>query len=177
MVKQWFSAALVACLVLVGQARGQDKQEESAEGLKKVVSEALAAAKGGNSAKVSAITKNWVLPESEAWFKKTFGDAKGTALQAEYAPMAATFEQALGQILKQRVDKNQMVVTVFKIESAEDRNATGAQAKAIAAMVNKTPLYTVKMEEEAGKPGFSLWSWAYVDGQFRLIGKLRAVSQ
>lgn len=176
MLKRLLTVALV--LVVASQATwAHEKQEESAEGLKKAVTEALAAAKAGDTAKVSAAAKHWVLPESEAWFKKTFGDAKGAALQAEYAAMTPTFERAMQEILKGRVDKNQMVVTVFKIESADDRNATGAQAKAIAAMTNKVPLYTVKMEEQAGKPGFSLWSWAYVDGHFRLIGKLRAVSQ
>lgn len=146
---------------------------ESTQGLQKLMEDALAATKAGDKEKVAALVKPLVLPDHAAWFKKTFGDEKGAALAEDYDKMAPRLADELTKLLDARVKDGRTFASAVKIESADDQNATGLQKQAIAAMKEKAALYTVRLGDKPGGSGFTLWSFVFVDGQFRLAGKMR----
>jgi hypothetical protein len=81
---------------------------------------------------------------------------------------------ALVAVFEGRVKDGRTFVSVTKIESATDDNGTGSQKQALAAMKVKVPLYTVRFREQPGtSSGYTLWSFVYVDGGFRFIGKMQ----
>jgi hypothetical protein len=168
---------LVASLVLAvsaGRVRAADAAyPDTAAGLQKLIEDALAAVKAGENDKATAMAKAMILPNHEAWFKKTFGDEKGAKFAEEYTKMGPTLETELPKLLAARIKDGRTFASAVKIESADDKEATGLQKKAIEAMKEKVPLYTVRLGKAPGESGFTLWSFAYVDGQFRLIGKTR----
>ena len=140
--------------------------------LQKLMEDTLAAVKAGQKDKVAALLRPLVLPDATAWFKKVFGEDIGAKLGGEYNSMSSTLATDLAGIFEARVKDGRTMVSVTKIESATDPNATGLQKQALAAMKTKVPLYTVRLAEKPGMPGYTLWSFVYVDGQFRLVGKM-----
>lgn len=140
--------------------------------LQKLMEDTLAAVKAGQKDKVAALLKPLVLPDATTWFKKVFGDDIGAKLGAEYNSMSSTLPTDLAGIFEGRVKDGRTIVSVTKVESATDPHATGLQKQALAAMKTKVPLYSVRFAEKAGMPGYTLWSFMYVDGQFRLVGKM-----
>lgn len=140
--------------------------------LQKLMEDTLAAVKAGQKEKVAALLRPLVLPDATAWFKKVFGEDIGAKLGKDYSSMSSTLPTDLAGIFEGRVKDGRTIVSVTKVESATDPNATGLQKQALAAMKTKVPLYTVRFAEKAGMPGYTLWSFVYVDGQFRLAGKM-----
>jgi hypothetical protein len=141
--------------------------------LQKLMEDTLAAFKAGEQDKAAALVKPMMLPNAATWFKKVFGDEVGAKLAADYDKMLPNFPAELGSVFKGRVRDGVTFVSVNKIESATDRNATGYQQQAVAAMKAKVPLYTVHFGAKPGGSDYTLWSFVYVDGQFRLAGKMR----
>lgn len=162
---------VMALIVLTAPTRAAD-YPESAEGLKKLTSDIMAAQGAGKNDEARALVKTMLLPDHEKWFIKTFGEDKGKKLSAAYAPLTNGFEDELLKMYAQQLKQNRINLSAYKLESADDKNATGAQQKALAAMVQKTPLYGVRMVEPGKDAGFHLWSFVYVDGAFRLAGKM-----
>ena len=52
-----------------------------------------------------------------------------------------------------------------------DKEAKGLQAEALKAMKEPVALYTVYFKAKGADAGKSVWSWVYVDGAFRIMGK------
>ena len=146
---------------------------DDAATLQKLMEDTLAAFKAGDAARGNALVKRMMLPNAAAWFKSVFGDDVGGKLADEYGKMSPNFVTELAAIFQGRVKDGRTFVSVKKVESATDPNATGYQQQALAAMKTKVPLWTVRFGAEPGAAGYTLWSFVYVDGQFRLVGKMR----
>jgi hypothetical protein len=171
-----FLACLAGTFVLVAltSARAAEpvKYPESAEGLEKLTQDMLAAVKDGKNDKAAELAKSMVLPNAEAWFVKTFGEEKGKELAAQYATQAASFDKDVIALFEAQLKQNRTNVKAYKLESADDENATGAQRAAITAMKQKSPLYGVRLVEPGKTAGMHLWNFVYVDGTFRHAGKM-----
>jgi hypothetical protein len=59
--------------------------DDSANGLKKLIQDAIQTAKDNNQAKLLELTSTLVLPDSDNWFKKAFGKSFGTTYAQTYA--------------------------------------------------------------------------------------------
>ena len=154
------------------------KYPDTADGLKQWATDMLAAEKAGEKDKFSEAAREAILPNHEAWFKAMFGDETGGKLEAEYGKLVADtakYEGQIRELFHERNEKGQTEVAAMRIEKADDKNATGAQKKAMHAMKTPTPLYTIRFTEPGKDAGFTLWSFVYVDGGFRLVGKLKAI--
>src|SRR5215217_2906032 len=112
--------------------------------LQKLMEDTVAAAKAGQKGKVAALVKPLLLPNATTWFKEVFGDDIGAKLGAEYNGMSSNLATDLADIFQERVNEGETVVSVWKVESPTDRNATGLQQQALAAMKTKVPLYSVR---------------------------------
>ena len=95
-------------------------------------------------------------------------------LNTEYATEAAKLN-TIGAFFKQAKDKGKTELLIDKHVSATDENANQLQEEAMKAMKTPVPIYTINVVEPGKTIGSSLWSFVYVDGQFRYAGKLKAV--
>lgn len=161
-------AGLIAALA-AGAASAQDKTPDTADALKTLIQDILAATQAGETAKVETMVKALVLPKADEWFRNVFGDEVGARVAAEYAKMSEELVPQVTKIFRDRVEKKQTTVEVKRITSADDKEGTGLQRAAIGAMKKPVALYHVSFG------GFSLWSFVHTDEGFRLAGKMRAL--
>jgi hypothetical protein len=171
-------ALLVLLAPLAVAAPASAGQPESEAGLKTVIEELLAAGKAGDAARVEELARGMVLPDHEAWFRRVFGAELAAKLAAEYAKLIATLEKEFDALLAQVLKENRTSVRVKAFRKADAPEANENQKRALRAMKTKVTLYSarlVRAEDKVG--GIHFYSFVYVDGAFRFVGKLRALEQ
>jgi hypothetical protein len=147
---------------------------ESTDGLKKLMSDILDAQKSGDTAKFKSLVKDLELPDAEGWFKNVFGDDKGARAAAQYKSQTSALEQDLEKLFAKIVSDGQTEIKITRLEKADDPQATGNQKDIIAAMKNPVPIYSARFVKPGETLGMHLYNYVYVDGTFRLAGKMDA---
>lgn len=154
------------------QASTKGKYPDSTDGLKRLIGDILAATKAGDKEKAATLVKDLMLTNHEAWFKQSFGDDKGAKLSEDYAKSLGEFEPSASQLFAGMVEKGQTNIQVSRFQKAGDPKAVGLQNDALKAMKSPVALYSVRMLQPGKDLGMHLWSFVYVDGAFRFIGKM-----
>lgn len=165
--------ALVSCLLLLivlvaCKMMGGKSYPESEEGLKQLATD-LGSASDGDAEKLG---KDLALPDATKFFTTTFGAENASKLASDYAtdvPKLGT----IGGFFKAAKAKGKTELIIEKHVSADDDNANSLQEAAIRAMKTPVPIYTINCVEPGKTIGSSLWSFAYVDGKFRYLGKMK----
>lgn len=134
------------------------------------------AVKSDRKADFEALAKTMVLPAPKAWFEATFGSETGARLLAEWerSPFKDV-AQAWPDLRKMVAEQKRDAVTTSRHDSPDDENATGHQVNALRAMTKPVALYRLQLTTAEGERAFSIWSFALIDGQFRLVGKMKQV--
>lgn len=148
--------------------------DETPQELEKIINSILSAIK--LSDKPGAVKKiaDFRIAEPKKWFAASFGDEKGAAIASAYEAQMNGFEEQIYSIFEKAVKDKKTEITVIKIEKAGDPNATGLQKTALETMKEPRALYTVKLCKKGEEFGTKLWSFVYIDGNFRLAGKMEA---
>lgn len=162
--------ALALSIAPVRAARAADYPDTPA-GLESLTKDILAALQDGKTDAAKDLIKTLVLPDADKWFVTTWGEAQGKAMGEQYAKNAEALPDALLKVFQDQLKQNRTNVKAYKVESADDKNATGQQQSQLAAMKTKVPLYGVRLIAPGKEAGMHLWSFVYVDGHFRMIGK------
>ncbi len=149
---------------------------ESPEALQKTFEKLLTAAKAKNEPTGKAVTQGFVLPKSEAAFSRIFGEEKGAVLAAEYADNVEEWLATLERKVWAAVEEGQTQVKVDRFDAPDPERATPLQNKALAAMKQKVPLYSVRLLRPGEETGLHLYSFAYLDGGFRYLGKMQPIA-
>jgi hypothetical protein len=149
---------------------------DTPEGLTKLCKETLALAKAGKRAEVATKVKGFVIPNADAWFKRTFGPETGAAMSEEYATGQTQMEASLARSFMTAAEEGQTDVRVFKFIQPDQEGVTATQKKIMNAMAVKTPLYSVYFTQPGEDTGMHLYSFVYVNGNFRMAGKMKAAT-
>merc|ERR1719401_1245329 len=112
------------------------------------------------------------LPNPRAWFSEVFGDENADAAVQEYEA-----------IVPVALEKFTTVLQTFKkrgyTEITANPGSTGLQKKAYKKMTpearDKYTLFTVRFRKPGQGLGSTLWSFVFVDGGWRIVGKMKAV--
>lgn len=149
---------------------GLDASKDLSPELKKLMESCLGWSKT-DSNRLSAALKSFVLPNHATQFKKMFGDTMGAEWAGKYEKLLGEFDTKFkGLFEKMQADGNTNV-TAIHLTAADTGASTGLQKEAFAAMPQPVALYTVKFIKPGEELGTSVWSWVYVDGGFRFLGK------
>lgn len=162
--------ALVLLIAPVRVARAADYPDTPA-GFESLNKDILTALQDGKTDAAKDLIKTLVLPDADKWFVTTFGDEHGKPMAEQYAKTAEALPDALLKVYQDQLKQNRTNVKAYKVESADDKNATAQQQAQLAAMKTKVPLYGVRLIAPGKEAGMHLWSFVYVDGHFRMIGK------
>lgn len=146
---------------------------ESTDGLKKLMSDILEAQKSDKD-KFDSLVKSLELPDAEAWFKKVFGDDKGSKVAAQYKSNTSMLQQDLARLFAKIVNDGQTEIRITRFEKADDPQATGNQKDVLSAMKSPVPLYSARFVKPGETLGMHLYNYVYVDGTFRAVGKMEA---
>ena len=183
MSKRRLLVVLVCAAVTAAATCGDDKATTSpapkypatADGLKKMMEDVLAAAKSDDT-KLTEMVAAMPLPQPEAWFKKVFDDETAARLVKEYQTMLGKdFTKQGKELFKGCLQQERTQVGITEIKDANDQAATGLQSDAIKAMKNPVPLYAVRFTKAGETLGTALWSFVWTDDAWRLVGKMRMV--
>lgn len=143
--------------------------------LKTVMESALTAAKKNDTEALRKIAADLKLPDSEKWFVTNFGEAKGKSLQVDYKHRV--FEERLPRFFRQMVADRSTEVLVTCVDHAEDKDGTYGQRSAMKTMGTPVKLYSVRFVHPGETKGFHVFSFAYVDGGMRCVGRLGVFSE
>jgi hypothetical protein len=116
------------------------------------------------------------LPDSVKWFTEVFGADAAVPLEKEYSSLRAGWVKQFGSLLKGVRGRGQTSVAVQLVRGANDPDASPAQRQVLAAMKQSEPLYTLRFINPATREQYVMYSFAYVDGAFRYVGKLNALT-
>jgi len=98
----------------------------------------------------------------------------GAKIDANHVKLSQNMTEGLLKSYKAQLAQNRTNVTAYKLTDPESKDATGLQSGAMKAMKEKVPLYGVRLIEPGKDAGMHYWSFVYVDGGFRMIGKMNA---
>ncbi|MGZ8843933.1 MAG: hypothetical protein ACXW18_09750 [Pyrinomonadaceae bacterium] len=171
--------SLLVVVALLGMACGFNSNkvsyDESTDGLKKLMSDIYEAQKSGDKDKMSRLMKSLELPDADAWFKKVFGADVGARVAAQHKTISGSLNSDLERIFAKVVNDGQSEIRITRLEKADDPNANGNQRDVLAAMKEPVPLYSVRFVKPGETAGMHLYNYVYVDGTFRVAGKMDAV--
>lgn len=137
---------------------------ESADGLKSLITDLLAAIKSGDTLKSSQLLASLDLPNHREWFLKSFGVTEAPHLEAKYVELEGKAPDWLQKRLEGVSKHAETNVTVRVFQKPVDASLRFYKAVADA-MVTDFPIY-----EAIGGTDF-LGDFVYVDGGFRYLDK------
>lgn len=126
----------------------------------------LDAAKSGDMDKARAFERSLIIPSYDTWFRDTFGAVTGARLAADYKEFTEGQKVSGLWNFPELIERAKGGVSTYGIHAPSDPNATGGQKKVLAAMERSTALYGVRLG------GWHVWSFVYVEGGFRIAGKM-----
>lgn len=137
----------------------------------------IAACTGDDEAAAEADARALLLPDPRAWFGHAFGadHPRLDALVTEYEAKAAQLPTLPGAV-RARIEAGQSERLIERFIDPEDDLATGYQAIALRNLAKPIGLYSLRMLKPDADSGWHLWSFAHVDGQFRFVGQMLALS-
>lgn len=148
-----------------GELRGSAADLGSLEAL---VTELSESAKAADWKAFAQKAKSLRLENHGPWFTRVFGKTSGQRVSAEYV------KRSKGMIVELRQTFEALFAEgggPFEVYEAAAYRATGLQRRASFAMQVEVPLYTLRWP----RAGVTVWSFAYIEGQWRWLGKLQAL--
>lgn len=131
-------------------------------------------ARGPNDPAVKPETDALLVPNYEQWFEQTFESEVAGPLAREYAELRRK-SQYLPIDLKDNLLKGKTEVAVRTCVTPIDMKANGYQNHAMQWMRKPVRLYTLILRQPGEEHGTTFYSFAYVDGAFRMLGPMKAV--
>lgn len=144
---------------------------DSPSGLESLVKEMMRLVKAGDHQTFDAYAKSLELPNADAWYKSTFGDASGGRLFA--ATDRARTEFALGSwdMMQDLQKHHRTQIEATRFDKSCDDRATSFENAILQVRDSPDPLYDVRF---SGGGTTSVWTYfAYVNGAFRYLGSFR----
>lgn len=146
----------------VAQPASAPAYPESADGLKSLLQDILAAIKSHDAQKSSLLLTSLSLPNHEQWFLKSFGANEGPRLEAKYTDLESKAPEWLKKRFENVASQAQTDVAVKLVQKPVD--AAARLYKAVAdAMITDFTIY-----DASGGKDF-LGDFVYVDGGFRYL--------
>lgn len=165
------SMVALLCVLLACKMMGGGKSyPDSTDGLKQLATDLRSA----DAAEGAKIGKDLALPDPSAFFSVTFGAEHAAKLASDYAVDVPKLPTING-FFKMAESNGKTELLIERHTSPDDDEANALQESALRAMKTPVALYTINCVEPGKTIGSSLWSFAYVDGKFRYLGKLKAL--
>jgi hypothetical protein len=149
--------------------------EDTPGGFRRLITDIVESVEQDDIAEAEALIAELELPDPVSWFTSTFGTEDGASVAQEYFKFSGSFVDEIMAVFSEVVSEGRTRIRVTVVDKPQSYDATGLQAAALVAALHPLRLYSVRFLEKGEKHGYHLWSFAYVDGGFRLLGKMGAL--
>ncbi len=149
--------------------------EGSIEGFSARMRDLLRICATGTDVEAQANVKDLMMRDARAWFSTTFGEDKADALLKEYAIWPLRIPQLPAEVRKNQA-AGKTTVLAERFATPGDEMSTAYQSIALGKMQAPTPLYSLRLVKPGEKEGWHLWSFAWVGGKYRFVGRLMGLS-
>jgi hypothetical protein len=149
--------------------------EDTTEGFRRLILDVIDSVSRGDIAQSQALIAGLELSDPVSWFSATFGPDDGVRAAQDYAKLSGSFIAQVTNIFHEVVAKGQTLLQITALDDPKSQGVTELQAAALSAARDSLRLYSVRFLQPGKERGFHLWSFAYVDGGFRLLGKIQAL--
>lgn len=144
---------------------------DSPGGLQKLFKEMLKLEKNGDTKVLAPYVQSLILPNSDVWFRSTFGDAIGGSLAGDYGRTQAELPMSFPDTLADLVAKHLPDPQAIRFTDSCNSQASETEYPILLLRANAQPLYDVRFEY--GTRLTLLPYFAYVDGAFRYLGNFQ----
>ena len=166
----------IALSLAAGCGKKTPHYDGDVRGLDRLLVDIEDASRAGDMDRLAQLTKDMSLPDPKGFYSKTFGPEHADALVAELASENSThFADDAPKGMKDLYDHGYTSAVAACFAKADDF-ATGYQNVALGAMKQPITLCRAIFTKDGETDGFTLWSFAYVDGAWRMIGKTKALA-
>jgi hypothetical protein len=148
---------------------------DSVQGLENLMTALVKAIGEDNATERARLLLSLQLPDPRAWFEEVFG--------AEFAPRLLNEHERtrsgigwLGNHIKERIGGGPVTIQAEHFDAPEQTASAGYQSAALARMVQRVPLYSVRFASTGGDESWHVWSFVHHQGTFRYVGKMRKAS-
>ena len=147
--------SLIAMMLLVLPAWAAECPAIPA-GLESCTKDVMDTLKAGNTDAAKVLIKGLVLPAADTGFIDTFVGEKAKHLAEQFARVSVRLPYQLLKTYQDQLSQNRTSHTAYKLEAADDTNATGLQNAAIESMQYKVPLFGMRLVTPGDKLGMHL---------------------
>ncbi|HEV2315928.1 MAG TPA: energy transducer TonB [Candidatus Acidoferrales bacterium] len=148
---------------------------DSPGGLQKLFKEMLKLEKNGKTNALAPYVQSLILPNSDVWFRSTFGDAIGGSLAGDYERTQAELPVSFPDTLADLVAKHLPDPEAIRFTDSCNSHASETEYPILLLRANVQPLYDVRFEY--GNRLTLIPYFAYVDGAFRYLGNFHVRTQ
>jgi len=147
--------------------------ENSIEGFKRLIQDAVSAAKDNDRARLLALTETMILPESDTWFKNVFGESYGIPFAQDYVKIRDNLSLILANNILGLVRDGYTQFDVRRFTGNCDKGVNRDEFSVLFARERLEPLDVVRFHN--GGTDRTLRFFAFADGSFRFVGTLEAL--
>jgi hypothetical protein len=147
---------------------------DSVQGLESLMTALVKALQDDDATEKSRLLMSLQLPDPRGWFQQVFGAQLAPRLVAEHERTRSGIGW-LASHIKGRIDTGLVVIHAERFEAPGQSAAVGYQSAALAKMVQRVPLYSVRFSTPDGNKTWHVWSFVHQHGTFRYVGKMRKV--
>jgi TonB family protein len=148
---------------------------DSPGGLQKLFKKMLELQKNGDTKALGPYVQSLFLPNSDAWFRSTFGDAIGAELAGSYERTRIDLPLSFPDTLRVLQSRHLTSPHAVLFSDSCNPNATETEYPLLVLRTNAQPLYDVRFED--GTKLTLIPYFAYVDGAFRYLGNFQVRTQ
>lgn len=126
--------------------------------------------KSGDTAALAPYLQSLALPDSDAWFKSTFGKKWGAKLNQNYDVERLNLSKMMRSALNLFAKESGSTPIVVSFDGSCRSQATQQEFPLLLLHRKKFPLYSIRFRQSPDLSTLSMF--AFVDGAFRYIGNL-----
>ncbi len=126
--------------------------------------------KRGDTSTLTPYLQSLVLPDSDAWFKSTFGKKWGAKLNQDYDVQRLNLSKMMRSRLDLFAKESNSAPNAVSFDGSCGSQATQQEFPLLLLHRKKFPLYSVRYSQSANLSSLSMF--AFVGGGFRYIGNL-----
>jgi TonB family protein len=147
----------------------QQPYPDTADGLRAFLQQLMTLIQKKNAAQGSTMARDLILPDHQTWFPQVFGPEIGSRMEKQYEESLPQLDAKFNEQMRLYVKEGMTDISVTRLESADQPSKDSYTIRAMQAMQNPVPVYSVAMASPGGTSWIFPGSFVFVQGGYRYL--------